>query len=976
MNLYQQYIAKSKYARYLDDKNRREHWPETVKRYFDFMAQHLSDMYSYDLIGEERKELEDAVLNLEVMPSMRLMMTAGDACIRQNLTAYNCSFIAIDDVKAFDEAMYILMCGTGVGFSVERQFVNKLPEIPDTLFKSDTTIVVKDSKEGWAKALRQLIALLYSGEIPKWDMSKVRKAGARLRTFGGRSSGPDVLGELFRFVITVFKGAEGRKLNSLECHDIMCKIGEIVVVGGVRRSALISLSNLSDERMRKAKSGEWWTKDPQRSLANNSAVYTEKPDIGIFMQEWLSLYESKSGERGIFNRQAADLNAKRTGRRKEYPEGFGTNPSLAYGTKVWTENGIKEIQNLEGSNFEVTNLNGDIASAYCWLSGTNEELVEIKLEGGLSYKATPKHKWPVLQPDGSWKSTFTSDLKIGDKFKNIKRSSLYPKGTEGSFIEGFILGWNIGDGWLTNLANDKFQVGFIVEEADRVHGIHVIITDYLQSLGIKTSLLDKKEINISNKSIRDVFNKYGVKHKSLGIATKLWDSDISEEFRKGYIDGLFSSDGSVEQTGRITLVSSHLQLLKDVSELLGFYGIKSNIISQYKTKTNFGIFDRHTLRISGAENVQHFSNIFKLTNKCKQGAIDAYLSKVLRYKGNDNSSTRKVVGLIPLAEKEPVWDVTVYDETHAFQLSQCITGNCGEITLRNCGLCNLTEAVIRAEDSWEDIQRKVKLATIIGTFQSTLTYFPYVRKIWQKNAEEERLLGVSLTGIMDNKLTQEGSEELLGKLKNFAIDVNKMLSEKLGINPSASITCVKPSGTVSQLVNCSSGIHGAHSPYYIRRVRGDNKDPLTKFLIEKGVPSEPCVMRPESTTVFSFPIKASEHSKLRTEMSAIEQLEIWLKYKKYWTEHNPSVTVTVKEHEWMTVGAWVYENFDEVQGVSFLPYDGHTYKQAPYEEIDEATYLRLCAELPEEINWDDLVEKEDNVEGAQNLACQGGFCEL
>lgn len=629
MNLYQQYIAKSKYARYLEDKNRREHWPETVSRYFAFLAQHLSDLHSYEIAPELREELESAVLNLEVMPSMRLMMTAGEACLRSNLTSYNCAYIALDDPKAFDEAMYVLMCGSGVGFSVERQSVNKLPEVPETLYASDTTIVVKDSKEGWAKGLRQLVALLYSGEIPKWDVSKVRKAGTPLKIFGGRSSGPAVLEDLFNFFVRVFKGAEGRKLYSLECHDLMCKIGEVVVVGGVRRSALISLSNLSDDRMRKAKSGEWWLKEGQRSLANNSAVYTEKPDAGTFMREWLSLYESRSGERGIFNRQAADLNAKRSGRRKEYPEGFGTNP-------------------------------------------------------------------------------------------------------------------------------------------------------------------------------------------------------------------------------------------------------------------------------------------------------------------------------------------------------------CGEITLRNCGLCNLTEVVIRSGDTWESIQRKVRLATILGTFQSTLTYFPYVRKIWQKNAQEERLLGVSFTGIMDNPLSQDPDPLRLDQLKSFAISVNKEYADTLGINPSAAVTCVKPSGTVSQLVNCSSGIHGAHAPYYIRRVRGDNKDPLTQFLKDKGVPSEPCFMRPESTTVFSFPIKASETSRLRTETSALSQLETWLTYKKHWTDHNPSVTVSVKESEWLEVGAWVYRQFDDIQGVSFLPYDEdrHTYKQAPYEEISREAYDKAVAAMPQSIDWDELVELQDNVEGVQNLACQGGFCEL
>ena len=325
MDFYQQYIAKSRYSRFLDNENRREDWFETVDRYMDFMNKHLESKHSYKIPVETDSELREAIKNLEVMPSMRAIMTAGKALERDNTAGYNCSYLAVDDPKAFDEAMYILLCGTGVGFSVEHKYVNKLPEVPEKMFDSDTTVVVSDSKEGWAKSLRQVIALLYSGEIPKWDVSKIRPAGARLKTFGGRASGPGPLNELFEFVVRKFKAAAGRKLNTLECHDIMCKVAEVVVVGGVRRSAMISLSDLEDDKMRHAKTGNWWVDNPQRALANNSAVYSEKPDVGQFLNEWTSLYQSHSGERGIFNREAAVKQAARNGRRDTDYE-FGCNP--------------------------------------------------------------------------------------------------------------------------------------------------------------------------------------------------------------------------------------------------------------------------------------------------------------------------------------------------------------------------------------------------------------------------------------------------------------------------------------------------------------------------------------------------------------------------------------------------------------------------------------------------------------------------
>ena len=621
---YQSFIHKSRYARWLDKEGRRETWGETVARYMENIVLPNAGSSSYT------RQIEQAILSLDVMPSMRALMTAGPAMSRDNTAGYNCSYLPVDDMKAFDEAMFILLCGTGVGFSVERQSVTKLPEIPE-LTDSDTTIVVKDSKEGWAKSLRAVISLLYAGEIPKWDVSLVRPAGAKLKTFGGRASGPAPLVDLFNFVIKTFKDAQNRKLSSLECHDIMCKIGEVVVVGGVRRSAMISLSNLSDDRMRHAKSGAWWENNKQRALANNSVSYTEKPDSLSFMREWMALVESGSGERGIFNRQASKVQAAKNGRRDATYE-FGTNP-------------------------------------------------------------------------------------------------------------------------------------------------------------------------------------------------------------------------------------------------------------------------------------------------------------------------------------------------------------CSEIILRPMQFCNLTEVVIRATDTISDLEKKVRMATILGTIQSSFTKFPYLRKIWQKNTEEERLLGVSMTGIMDNALMttkNAGLEKTLEHLKSIAVITNAEWADRLGIPVATAISCVKPSGTVSQLVNSSSGIHARHSPYYIRTVRGDNKDPLTQFMKDQKIPNEPDVMKPDQTTVFSFPMKAPDGAIVTADMSAIEQLGMWLAYQRSWCEHKPSVTINVRNDEWFEVGAFVYKHFDEMSGVSFLPFDEHTYQQAPYQDCSKTDYKTLLSCMPDAINWEDLsdYEKEDNTAGSQTLACSGDSCEI
>ena len=624
-SIYQDFIHISRYARFNDELGRRETWDETVDRYIRFFQEKTNNNKKVPW-----EELRTAILNLEVMPSMRCLMTAGPALEKDQVAGYNCSYVAIDNTKAFDEIMYILMCGTGVGFSVESKYTNKLPEVPEELHETDTTVVVADSKIGWASAYREILSLLYSGKIPKWDVSKVRPAGERLKTFGGRASGPEPLVDLIKFTLNIFHKARGRKLTTLECHDIVCKIADIVVCGGVRRSALISLTDLNDDHLRHAKSGDWWTLNGQRALANISAVYDKQVDMDTFMNEWHALYMSRSGERGIFSRAASQAVAAKNGRRDPKHE-FGTNP-------------------------------------------------------------------------------------------------------------------------------------------------------------------------------------------------------------------------------------------------------------------------------------------------------------------------------------------------------------CSEIILRDREFCNLTEVVVRPHDNLASLQRKVRLATILGTFQASLTHFPYLSSDWEKNCKEEALLGVSMTGITDNKELRDlnAAEVVLKDLRHYAVETNKEFAKAIGINPAAAITCVKPSGTVSQLTDAASGIHARHNQYYIRTVRADKKAPLCTMMIDIGFPAEPCAMKPDHTMVFSFPMKSPDECITRNDMSAIQQLELWLTYQRYWCEHKPSVTITVKEHEWMEVGAWVYKHFDEISGISFLPHSDHSYKQAPYQDCTKEQYEALLAKMPKDVDWTLLknYEKEDATKGTQTFSCTGDKCEI
>jgi len=873
---YSEFIYKSRYARWNESKKRRENWDETVTRYIDFFKNRTNcEDIDWD-------KLYYNIYNLKVMPSMRALMTAGKALERDNVASYNCAFLNIDDLKAFDEMLYILACGTGVGFSVERQFIKNLPTVSESFVDSNTIIEVPDSKIGWATSFRELIALLYSGKIPKWDMRKVRKAGEKLKTFGGRASGPEPLNDLFKFTVNLIKNAAGRKLNSIECHDLCCKVAEIIVVGGVRRSALISLSNLSDDRMRVAKSGAWWENNVQRALANNSVCYTEKPEMDVFIKEWLSLYESKSGERGIYNRVAAYNLSPERRKSLGYTE-FGCNPCLHPDSLVETIHGRVKIKDItEPTMVYSMDKEGKLVIKPCsasWVSKRNAETLTITIASGKQVRCTPNHK--IFIVNKGWVEA--KDIKIGDKVSHLVRSR------KGSSYSGVKLSTDINDG----RKNYKMEHRLVFES------YYGVIPE-----GYDVHHIDGDTYN------NDIDNLECLSHKDHATLTALEQPNnhmvtgVNPKVKSGY--GFISPPNSKHGAKVIIPMPDEL---------------KSNL-HQYAT-----------------------------------------------------------VVCIEQGETTDVYDLTVED-THNFVADFVVVHNCSEITLRSDQFCNLTEVVIRADDTEESLLEKIEIATILGTLQSTVTDFRYLRKIWKANCEEERLLGVSLTGIMDNPITNGSNMELLKallpKLKQRAIDVNIRYANILGISPATAITCVKPSGTVSQLVDSASGIHPRYAKTYIRTVRGDKKDPLSQFIKDSGIYTEDDVTKTDSTFVFSFPIKAPESSVFRDDRTAIEQLELWKTYQLYYCEHKPSITVYVKEHEWLEIAAWVYKNFDILSGVSFLPHSDHSYRQAPYQEINEDEYNKFVSDYDIELDWINLqkIELEDNTTNTKELACSAGVCEL
>lgn len=948
---YQTFIHQSKYARWLEEDGRRETWVETVERYMCFMDWHLLENHNYTIPKKLRKELKDGILTLKVMPSMRALMTAGPALEIDNICGYNCAYLPIDSPRAFDEALYVAMCGTGVGFSVERQLINKLPEINEHFENSDTTIVVADSKAGWARGLRELISMLYAGQIPKWDLSKLRPAGARLKTFGGRSSGPDPLHSLFTYVVDKMTSAAGRKLSSLECHDIMCKIGEVVVVGGVRRSAFISLSNFSDERMRHAKDGQWWDSAPERRLANNSTCYTEKPSMGAFMREWSALHDSGSGERGIFNRNAAKAVAAKNGRRDTNHE-FGVNPCCFAGDmKLLTEEGYRSFEDLsKEGHVNIVSSDGALTTGKVWSSGVKPTVL-VKWEGQLNKKpiqCTDDHVF--MMADGG--ECMAKDLKGKQPMPFIEEKSSALKS------EDFLAGFMLGDANLHRMASDThrgLEVFFNMEKDWE-------IAEAWNAKVERSSWYSRYALEVAAS-----FNLPAEKIGKRGLPSNLHSGEC--------LQGLFSANGCVIKNGRVALktidknqAETLVKVLKDTFDI----DARITVNKAKKNKFSNGEYlckESYDVNIGRYYDIVKFSECINFGQTYKREALKEMLIR-----------RSPKVRSVSVSSNEEVFDFT--EPKNHWGVVEGIIAHNSEIILRPYQFCNLTETVVRNEDTLEDLKEKVRLAAILGTFQATLIKFKYLRKIWTTNTEEERLLGVSLTGIMDSKIMSELSPELneiLTTLKEEVVSTNKEFSKKLDIPQATATTCVKPSGTVSQLVDSASGIHPRFSPQYIRTVRGDNKDPLTQFLVNQGVPAEPDAMNPSGTTVFSFPIKSPERSTTVEDVSALEQLDLWKTYQEHWCEHKPSITVYIKEHEWMEVGSWVYENFDDVSGISFLPYVGHTYKQAPYQAIEEDMHDMLSTyEKNNPIAWNELAdfETEDTTSGSQTFACSSGSCEI
>ncbi len=915
----------------------------------------------------------------------------------------NCSFVAINDVAVFDEIMYVLMCGTGVGFSVERQNIANLPTIPDTLRKSKSIIKVEDSRIGWANALRELISMLYQGRIPEWDVSEVRPAGAKLVTFGGRASGPAPLESLFRFCISTFKNAAGRKLNSLECHDIVCKIGEAVVVGGVRRSACISLSNLSDDRMRSAKSGEWYRTTPWRRIANNSVAYTEKPGMDVFFKEWLSLYESKSGERGIFNREAAKKHLQKSGRR-DVNHDFGVNPCVTADTWVMTDAGARQVCDLIDTPFTAL-IQGEAypsTEAGFFHTGT-KPVYRVETTEGYSITATADHligtggtarfKWkPVgeLQPGDTLCLQPHVDAQWGD-----------PETAERDEKLGWLLGELVGDGTFSTppRAGSKPQahLRFWGPGAEEMAGYaYLLLVDVFQGEQRGRPAYNKicKYWQVTSTPLATVAAEYGIVSREKAVTAAIERG--SRALYVGFIRGMFDADGTVGGTQKkgvsVRLSQSDLPRLHAIQRMLLRLGVVSRIYTDRHPGRHeqllpdgrggskmYPVKVTNDLVIANV-NIQRFFQYIGFKEREKQVKLCTALVRYARTM-NRARTTAKVASVTFAGERD-VYDCTVPDKG-AFDANGIYVHNCGEIVLRPNGLCNLSEVVIRQDDTLETVRNKVRLATILGTMQATLTSFRYLRPIWTKNAVEEALLGVSMTGVMDHplfggRLGKQVLKAALEELRDYAISVNQEWAERLGINPAAAVTCQKPSGTVSQLVDCASGGHTRWSPYYIRTVRGANTDPVTRLLIDSGVPHEPDGTALDSTTVFSFPVKSPEGAVTRDDISALDQLELWKIYHDCWCEHNPSITVYVKDHQWMEVGAWVYKHFDSISGLAFLPYSDHCYAQAPYQEITQEEYETAVKQLPS-VDWKRLAEFEQDdaaVTSSHEMACTGGACDI
>jgi len=973
---YRGFIAKSRYARWLEEENRRETWSETVNRYIDFMADHMDKNYPGAISNDFWTEAADMILQHKVMPSMRALMTAGPALERSNVAGYNCSFMPVDSLRSFDEALYILMNGTGLGFSVETKYVCQLPVMPNAFRQVKDVVVVGDSKEGWAKAYRQLINHLVNGQIPVIDPTQLRPAGARLKTFGGRSSGPQPLIDLFDFTIKIFVQAAGRQLTDIEVHDIMCKIGDVVVVGGVRRSALISMSDLDSFDMAKAKSGAWWEDYGHRRLANNSATYYAKPSIGEFLREWTSLYESKSGERGIVN--MADLKSNKNAPRRDTSKIAGLNPCLTGETWVITEDGPRQISDILNVETKLM-LNGKLNDSTGFFKTGTKQVFRINTRFGHTVRATQDHRF--MTTDG-WKSL--SDILPGDSLV-LSNNNGATWGGPGTENQGYVLGLLVGDGCVSG---SRALIDVWENGLDIKHKVESVVDD--AEFKLQTQVGEEKKWRLSSRTVTEWARQFGLLDNKR--VTKEIES-ASSDFYHGFLRGYFDADGSVQGDrikGRsVRLTSISLDNLGGVQRMLGRLGILGKIYARRDAgvkmlpDSNREMSPYYCQALSeviiSRESIGVFANKIGFVDSAKAKKLADMLS------GTRSMYKSKFEAEVLSIEPEGIEDVydAIVPDVNAFDANGIYTHNCGEIKLRPYQFCNLTEVIIEEDDDITSLSNKVNVASILGTIQSSFTNFRYLRKIWKDNCEEERLLGVSLTGQFGNKLMsgREGTDELakaLNIMRLTAITANMVIADAMGINCSAAITTVKPSGTVSQLTATSSGMHPWHNDYYIRSVRQDNKDPLTEFMKFQGVPNEPDVMNPEGTTVFYFPQKAPEGAVTRLQLSAIDHLEFWKTYKLNWTEHNPSVTINVRENEWIEVANWVYKNWEHVGGISFLPYSEHTYQQAPYQDTDESGYNQFQADMPKEIDWNmlSLFEAEDNTTGSQTLACTSSACEI
>ena len=1019
---YRQFIYYRTYSKWLDQQKRREVWSETVDRYLSFMKEKVGSALSED----EYNEIRQTILNQEVVGSMRLMQFAGDAARRCNVCAYNCSYTHITSLRDFAEIIYLSMSGTGVGVSTEQLYVNQLPVIsaqkePKVIHKC----VVEDSKEGWANGFLFCLERWYAGEDVEIDYSLLRPAGARLKTMGGRSSGPDPLRDLIEFTRAIILKSGGKKLSTLNVHDIVCKIGQIVVSGGLRRSSLISLSDLNDEKLRDCKKGAFWEKNGQRSMANNSAVYLNKPSMIEFMKEWVALVEAGTGERGIFNR--GELSKQLPKRRVELLgdkiQHMGTNPCVTKDTWVQTIEGPRQVKDLIGKEIDLI-VNGKqqkMQSQGFFYTG-DKQVYELETNMGYKVKLTEDH--PVLINSNrkiNWVKL--KDVKIGDNILLSNHRANNSWSGEGTFDEGWLLGEIMGDGGILITAETKNNMAYVRFWGDTAESLSNFALELVKKYcNHRSNLL--AAYNVSNNTYQvlcvglyKLCEKYGLNDKKEITSTL---EQTSSEFQRGFIRGFFDADGTVTGNKKggysIRLAQSNIPRLEAVQRMLSRLGIISNLYKNRRkagmrllpdgnggkkyyyceadhelliSKDNMKLYDElvgfyepaKSEKLKSILNLPRYSRLSSvslsssspvplITDETIRKEAVTYLS---RYGEN---FVDKIISISQLAT-EDVYDVTV-ENVHEFCGNGLRLHNCSEILLQPHGFCNLSEVICRVNDTKETLARKVKIATILGTYQSMLTDFKYLSPIWKENQETERLLGVSLTGQWDSPIVRD--PEVLQFLKEIAIETNRSYAALFGINASSCITTCKPSGTTSQLTNSASGIHTRFSPYYIRRVRISATDPLFHLMRDEGIPYFPENGQSQenaTTFVFEFPIKSPDNAICADQVSACNQLEYWKRVKTNYTEHNPSCTIYVKENEWLSVGDWIYSNWQYIGGLSFLPYSDHIYPLAPYEKITKERYEALVAKMPT-IHFDKLLyyERDDQTEQRHQVACQGGVCEL